>query len=224
MLIVSDSLVKSSNTMKICVKCKIEKDLNDFSNNKTKKDGKCVYCRSCYAVVNKEWRQKNPEKDKKIHDRWGKNNIETVRKSRLRSYYRHKEKINKYSREYKKKHKDILKIKSRHYTKKKYYENINFRLSVILRGRLWKAITRNSKKSSALTLLGCTIDELKCHLEKQFTKGMNWDNYGEWHIDHIKPCCSFDLTDLEQQKICFHYSNLQPLWAKDNMRKNGKTT
>lgn len=209
--------------MKTCVKCKIEKDLNDFSNNKAKKDGKCVYCRSCYAIVNKQWRQKNPEKYKKIHDRWEKNNIDAVRKNRLRSYYRHKEKMNTYSREYKKKNKDILKIKSRHYVKKKYYEDINFRLSVILRGRLWKAITRDSKQSSALTLLGCTIDQLKIHLEKQFTKGMNWKNYGEWHIDHIKPCCSFDLTDLEQQKICFHYSNLQPLWAKDNIRKNGKT-
>jgi hypothetical protein len=108
--------------------------------------------------------------------------------------------------------------------KKKYYSDINFRLKILLRGRLWKAITRNSKQSSALTLLGCTIDELKIHLEKKFVKGMNWKNYGKWHIDHIKPCCSFDLTDLEQQKICFHYTNLQPLWAKDNIRKNGKIT
>lgn len=208
--------------MKICVKCKIEKDLNDFSNNKAKKDGKCVYCRSCYAIVNKEWRQNNPEKDKKIHDRWGKNNIETVRKNRLRSYYRHKDKMNKYARAYKKKNKDILKIQSRDYVKKKYYSDINFRLKILLRGRLWKAITRNSKQSSALTLLGCTIDELKVHLEKQFTKRMTWKNYGKWHIDHIKPCCSFDLTDFEQQKICFHYTNLQPLWAKDNIRKRGK--
>ena len=51
---------------------------------------------------------------------------------------------------------------------------------------------------------------------------MTWDNYGEWHIDHIKPCCGFDLTDFEQQKKCFHYTNLQPLWAKDNITKNGK--
>jgi hypothetical protein len=210
--------------MKICVKCKIEKDLNDFSNNKAKKDGKSVYCRSCYSSVNKEWRQKNPEKDKKIHDRWEKDNIETVRKNRLRYYYRHKEERNNYSKKYRQKNKDRIRIKNRKYTTNKYYKDINFRLSVILRGRLWKAITRNSKQSSALTLLGCTIDELKIHLEKKFVKGMNWKNYGKWHIDHIKPCCSFDLTDLEQQKICFHYTNLQPLWAKDNIRKSGKIT
>lgn len=208
--------------MKTCVKCKIEKDLNDFTNNKAKKDGKCVYCRSCYAMVNKEWRKNNPEKDKKIHDRWEKNNIETVRKSRLKYYYKHKEERNNYSKKYRQKHKDTIRIKNRKYAIKKYYEDINFRLAVILRGRLWKAISRESKQSSSLVLLGCSIDELKTYLAKQFVKGMTWKNYGKWHIDHIKPCCSFDLTDLEQQKICFHYTNLQPLWAKDNIRKNGK--
>lgn len=210
--------------MKKCVKCQIEKDLNDFSNNKAKKDGKCVYCRSCYTIVNREWRQNNPERDKEIHNRWEKENIETVRKNRLRYYYRHKEERNNYSKKYRQKNKDRIRIKNRKYTINKYYEDINFRLSIILRGRLWKAITRNSKQSSALTLLGCTINELKIHLEKKFVKGMNWKNYGKWHIDHIKPCCSFDLTDLEQQKICFHYTNLQPLWAKDNIRKSGKIT
>ena len=208
--------------MKKCVKCQIEKDLNDFSNNKAKKDGKCVYCRSCYTIVNREWRQNNPKQDKKIHDKWKKDNIEKVRKNSLKYYYRYREERNKYSKQYRQKHKDKIRVKNREYTTKKYYENINFRLSVILRGRLWKAITRNSKQSSALTLLGCTIDELKSYLERRFTKGMTWKNYGKWHIDHIKPCCSFDLTNFEQQKLCFHYSNLQPLWAKDNIRKNGK--
>ena len=208
--------------MKKCVKCQIEKDLNDFSNNKAKKDGKCVYCRSCYTIVNREWRQNNPKQDKKIHDSWEKKNIETVRKNRLRYYYRHQKERNNYSKKYRQQNKDKIRVKNREYVTKKYYENINFRLSVILRGRLWKAITRDSKQSSALTLLGCTIDELKSYLERRFTKGMTWKNYGKWHIDHIKPCCSFDLTNFEQQKICFHYSNLQPLWAKDNIRKNGK--
>jgi hypothetical protein len=59
-------------------------------------------------------------------------------------------------------------------------------------------------------------------LEKQFTKGMNWKNYGKWHIDHIKPCASFDLSLEHEQKLCFHFTNLQPLWAKDNIRKSDK--
>ena len=70
-----------------------------------------------------------------------------------------------------------------------------------------------------MDLVGCSIPELRKRLTQQFLPGMTWDNYGKWHIDHIRPCASFDLTDPEQQKQCFHYSNLQPLWAADNLRK-----
>lgn len=83
------------------------------------------------------------------------------------------------------------------------------------------AVTGTAKTYKTLDLVGCTAPELKKHLEGQFAEGMTWDNYGleGWHIDHIKPLSSFDLTDIEQQKICFHFSNLQPLWAADNLAK-----
>lgn len=68
-------------------------------------------------------------------------------------------------------------------------------------------------------MTGCNWDQLRQHFENQFQAGMSWDNIGEWHIDHIRPCASFDLTDPEQQKQCFHYTNLQPLWASQNMEK-----
>lgn len=75
-------------------------------------------------------------------------------------------------------------------------------------------------------LIGCSPDELKKHLENQFQPGMTWDNHGlyGWHIDHIRPCASFDLTDPEQQKQCSHYTNLQPLWAQDNLDKGATWT
>lgn len=76
--------------------------------------------------------------------------------------------------------------------------------------------------SQTIKLIGCSIEQLKQHLEKQFKLGMSWFNYGKWHVDHIKPCASFDLTDIEQQKQCFNYTNLQPLWAEENLVK-GKT-
>lgn len=106
--------------------------------------------------------------------------------------------------------------------KKKYYSNINYRLMVLLRTRFKRAIQNNSKRESVLRLIGCSIDELKNYLEGKFQSGMSWKNYGfyGWHIDHIKPCSVFDLTKLEEQKKCFHYSNLQPLWARDNLKKN----
>jgi len=73
-----------------------------------------------------------------------------------------------------------------------------------------------------MELVGCSIEELMKHIESQFTDGMSWENQGEWHIDHVRPCASFDLTDEQQQRECFHYTNLQPLWAEDNLRKRAK--
>ena len=97
--------------------------------------------------------------------------------------------------------------------------DINYRIEKNLRKRLWDAIKGNNKSASTIKLLGCAVEYLKNHLESQFTEGMNWDNYGKWHIDHIIPCASFDFTDPFQQRECFHFSNLQPLWAEDNLKK-----
>ena len=75
-----------------------------------------------------------------------------------------------------------------------------------------------------MELVGCSIPDLIKHLESKFQEGMNWSNYGfyGWHIDHIRPCSSFNLLNEEEQKQCFHYTNLQPLWAKDNLQKHNK--
>jgi hypothetical protein len=102
-----------------------------------------------------------------------------------------------------------------------YRENLDYKISKSLRDRLYKAVSRESKAESAVELVGCSIDELKFHLESLFTEGMSWDNYGDWHIDHIRPCISFDLTDIRQQMECFHYSNLRPLWGYENRSKGG---
>jgi hypothetical protein len=79
------------------------------------------------------------------------------------------------------------------------------------------------KSKSAVQLLGCSIEELKKHLESKFYEEMSWDNYGTyWHIDHIKPCASFDLALKEEQEKCFHFSNMQPLTAEENLSKGKK--
>ena len=100
----------------------------------------------------------------------------------------------------------------------------NYRIKKTLRSNMRNTLKNYRKSGSSLKLLGCSIEEFKIHIEKQFTDGMNWDNYGfyGWHYEHIRPCCSFDLTDLEQQKQCFHYTNYQPMWCWDNWSKNGK--
>lgn len=106
--------------------------------------------------------------------------------------------------------------------KDRYNSDLSFKMKHLLRRRLRHAIKGKIKTKSAKELLGCDILYFRTYIEKQFLKGMSWDNHGEWHIDHIKPCDSFDLSDIKQQKQCFHYTNLQPLWAKDNLKKSNK--
>ena len=102
------------------------------------------------------------------------------------------------------------------------YRHSSFaKIKASLRSRLYNFV-KGKNKNSSFEFVGCSIDELKKHLSSHFTEGMSWKNYGEWHIDHIKPCASFDLSIEEEQHKCFHYSNLQPLWAKDNLKKGTK--
>lgn len=78
------------------------------------------------------------------------------------------------------------------------------------------------KIESTVELLGCDTNKLKQHLESQFKLGMSWDNYGLWHIDHKSPCAKFDLSKEEEQRKCFNFKNLQPLWAEENLSKGSK--
>jgi len=112
----------------------------------------------------------------------------------------------------------------RNYVADRAASDVGFKLKAALRARVRAAVTRGGgeKSHKTMQLVGCSVPHLRQHLEAQFTEGMTWDNHGEWHIDHVKPCASFDLTDAEQQRECFNYTNLQPLWAKDNLSKGAK--
>lgn len=106
--------------------------------------------------------------------------------------------------------------------RKKY--DVNYKLTCSLRTRLYCAIRNKQKLGSAVKDLGCSIEQLKLHLESKFGSGMTWDNwnYNGWHIDHIIPLSSFDLTNREQFLKACHYTNLQPLWSNDNISKGDK--
>jgi len=93
-------------------------------------------------------------------------------------------------------------------------ENLRRRTRAFMKG--------NNKSYSTLSLLGCSAKKLRLYLESLFKEGMSWDNYGDWHIDHIQPFDKFDCTNPEHQKIVCHYTNLQPMWAKDNLSKGSK--
>jgi hypothetical protein len=139
---------------------------------------------------------------------------------RHREYYnRNVIKIRKWANNYAKYNRE----KINKYRQKEYKNNVFFRISSIARARIIKALKNNQKQGYTIDLLGCSIRYLKSYLEKKFTKDMNWENWGigknKWQIDHIIPCCAFDLTKKLEQKKCFNYKNLQPLWAVDNYAK-----
>ena len=100
--------------------------------------------------------------------------------------------------------------------------DVNSRILHNLRNRLYHSLKGNRKSDTTMNLVGCSREKLKAHLESKFKDNMSWANYGKWHIDHIKPCASFDLSKPEDQKECFHYTNLQPLWAIENITKGSK--
>jgi len=132
-----------------------------------------------------------------------------------------KEKVKKYRLKNKKK----LNEWARKYRNKKLKIDPNYKLAKNIRSRIRMALIRNSKSKKAnktINLIGCTIEELWIHLEKSFKSGMTKENYGKWHVDHIRPCASFDLTKPKEQIKCFHYTNLQALWQKENILKSDK--
>lgn len=231
--------------MKVCIDCKLTLELTCFNKDKTKKDGLQSKCRDCgkkytkkhyknnkevYSKKGKvnylknkdsvtkkhqEWRDKNPDYFKT----WRKENPEKI--SELENN-RCKEKIKVQHTTWRSKNKEYITLYNREYTKRRRKEDVQFKLAINLRGRLSKIIRNNKRAGSAVKDLGCTLGELKNHLESQFTEGMTWDNYGEWHIDHMYPLSRVDLTNREEfLKVC-NYKNLQPLWAIDNLKKSNK--
>lgn len=140
-------------------------------------------------------------------------------------YYKNKEERNKKNSEYQKNNKNVLSEKSRIRKANRRKIDIEYALLHRLRANVSRAISKEFKYGRTLQLLGCSIKNLKQYLESQFQPGMTWNNHtkGGWHIDHIIPCSHFDLTKEDQQKKCFHYSNLQPLWEIDNLKKGNRT-
>jgi hypothetical protein len=185
-----------------------------FFSSTNKMDGKRSSCKSCSIKISTIYNKKHPEVAKNAVRKYDANNKDK------RKAYRdaNKDKSKEYQKIYFQKNKLI--ISKRNANRRKI--DIQYHLSCILRERLNKAVNGKYKSGSSIRNLGCSIDDLKIHIEKLFLLKMNWDNYGEWHIDHIIPLAKFDLTDPNQIKLACHYTNLQPLWAKDNLQKGKK--
>lgn len=213
---------------KICSKCKVEKDVCEFNKRITSKDGKRSSCKECDNEGIKKWRQNNKEKLKLQRQRYTKKhhqkNLDRGKKYRENN----KEKNLIRSSNWRKENKEFFikyyqenKTKISKQSSERKKTNILFKLSSLYRSKINKLLGSN-KNNTTFEIIGCSSKELKEYLEKKFTNGMSWDNHGlfGWHIDHKIPLSSAK-TEEEIYKLC-HYTNLQPLWAKDNLKKSNK--
>ena len=213
----------NGESFRICSLCNTKKKADEFRRYNS--------CKDCCRERDKKYGKKRYKKDKeKVIERnkeWRANNAEKVRETNRQYNLNNRVKLYKQAKECRIKKIDQYRKVARERAQEKRETSLEFRLTEILRKRLRNALIngcKGKKTDSALNLLGCSVEELKKHLELKFVEGMNWENYGKfgWHIDHIIPCAKFDLTKAEEQKKCFHYTNMQPLWATENLSKGSK--
>lgn len=207
----------STITEKQCSCCNNILPISEFSKSSWSKIGIESICKNC--------------KNLKYS-----NNKDNISLRRKELYIENRDKILEQKSKYTKSHKSEKAIYDKIYRQEnklkiakqkkewsiKNKNNLEYKIAKNLRRRIHHVLKDNYKSDNTISLLGCSINEFKSYLELLFEDGMTWDNYGlyGWHIDHIIPCYIFDLSDSEQQKECFHFSNMRPLWAKDNLTRS----
>jgi hypothetical protein len=203
--------------MKNCKICKIEfkplgkqKCCSDKCSKINEQNYQRIYAKSYYP--------KNKVSCKRNQKKYNDKNQEKLKD--YREIYARKHRAEQ--KEYRRIHLKYASEQSRKYRENRRKRDINFRIRCNLSGRIRCALKGINTSKSTIKLLGCRIEFLKVYLSNKFTKGMSWENYGKWHVDHIRPCAKFDLTKTNEQHKCFHYTNLQPLWAIDNIKKGKK--
>lgn len=207
-----------------------------FYKDKKGKGGLAQTCKTCTKERAKKWIKENKERKKAYDIGYAKKNAASIKEYQKEYREKNKEYASEYNLRYRRLNSDSLKKKAKKYNSNPLIKarrnslNLNrkkhdakYRLTSNVRSMISSALRG---KKGALRHVSWSIDDLKTHLEKQFTQGMSWDNYGEWHIDHILPICSFKYESQydAEFKHCWSLSNLMPLWAKDNCSKQSKIT
>lgn len=199
----------AQRTEKKCSECQKVKNVADFHGNVTKYDGYASECKLC--VINRvtAYGSQMMEMNATVVPSADKRCLTCHVTKNHQAFPKHKRTRGGLSR--------MCRMCWRQW----YDEHPNVKLASSLRCRIRKALIQQGlvKDDDTKDLVSCGIVELRTHLERQFVTGMTWENHGTWHIDHKQPCASFDLSDRDQKRACFHYTNLQPLWAVDNIRK-----
>ena len=237
-------------TIKHCTKCKIDKSPDDFGKKgswckKCVNDYNAEYRKKNQQIIKEKQAKYRVKNDVKIKQSWKKIYYEN-HESRLEAKrdYRRKnlEKVKGWERAKRdKQDKEKVKERFKDWSQKRDLQDvarardkvnvakrerrktdIGYRIASNASNRVRKALRSFdlTKENKTIDLLECNVNDLRAHLESQFEEGMFWENYGDWHIDHILPCNLFDLSRECEQKRCFHYTNLQPLWGRDNIIKS----
>lgn len=227
--------------VKECIKCKQVKVLEDFYKHKLCSFGYSSRCKPCTKVDNEISRRKNIENVKISYRNYYVSNREKIllyhkeynvknkeaKKEYDKEYNRYrsqscKDKKKEYNKEYRERNKDKVREYKRNYEFNRKRVDKLYRFEKAVRNAIYDGMRRGGyqKKHKANEILGCDFKTFKLHIAKQFKKGMTWDNYGEWHLDHIYPV---SLAKDEKHLLKLnHYTNFQPLWAEDNIRKGNK--
>lgn len=208
--------------MKTCTQCHRTLDFSSFHRQHTSKDGYRSSCKECrvsneiapYREANRdkllkraaEFRARFPDKSKEYYAK-NPHYFAVYRAEHSDSYRKWRQDNREYTNAY---------------CRNKRATDPNYKITTALRSRLSTLMKKcyAKKSNSTMELLGCSVSEFRALIESKFLPGMSWDNYGRWHLDHITPCAFFDLRLKSAQEKCFHFSNFQPLWAIDNLRKN----
>jgi hypothetical protein len=219
---------------KKCNKCQKEKSISEFYK---KLDKNTPNCKECSKLVNKEYYNNNKEKLKESNRLYSTSHKDEISISKKSYYKQNKDEILSKRKVYRENNIDKFKekdkkyqIKNREkinkynskYIKNKKESNSLFKLSTNIRNLLWVSIKKMgyTKEEETIKIIGCEFEEFKIYIESQFSNGMSWDNYGDWHLDHKIP---ISWAKNEEEVYEFnHYTNFQPMWASDNLSKGNR--
>jgi hypothetical protein len=185
-------------------------DLKEFKRLKTKKS-------------NAKWRAENPLSSKEFNAKWRAENPQKLNQNNAKWRAKNPERSKEINAKWKAENPSYMTSYMKNYHKQRKTKDPLYRLQCNMRimgNRVVKQLALGKKPACTEKWQGCSAEELKIYLESLFTEGMSWDNYGEWHVDHIRPVSSFTAEEWQQIN---HYTNLQPLWAEDNLSKSNKT-
>lgn len=230
-----------SGALKKCNNCKnIYASTTEFFNKRNNvPSGLSARCKSCtnktkykwrnenreaYLAIRKKYHAKNKQQENNRCAQYRKNNLDREIERQKKYREENKEKRSQYTNKWREKNKTRHLAKAVEYKRRRLNTDAEFRMMHRLRGRLRMALNGSKKSEKTNNLIGCSSSFLFKYIQSKFADGMSWDNYGRggWSLDHIIPCAAFDMTDPKQQLQCFHYSNLQPLWERDNIKKRDK--